>query len=169
MATKNNETIVNEEMTEETKNTLIREYEDDILGGLIAAASYKDDENETAKIQIVRDKKIVLEFSIRPLGEEEYMKCRKNNTTYRKNKQVGTRVAESVDAARYRAELIYRATVDEDRAKIWDNRQAWDRLAVVCGIDLVEVALKAGEKDMILEKLDELSGYQISLEETAKN
>lgn len=169
MATKTTEITTNEAMTDEEKNALVRQYEDDILGGLIAAASYKDDEQETAKIQIVRNSKIVLEFHIRPMGEDEYMKCRKNNTTYRKNKQVGTRVAESVNAARYRAELIYTATVEEDRNKIWDNHQAWDRLACVNGIDLIDVVLKAGEKDMILEKLDELSGYQISLEETAKN
>lgn len=169
MAGKDIETTENEAMNEEAKNSLIRQYEDDILGGLIAAASYKEDDQETAAIQIVRNGKIVLEFHIRPMGEDEYMKCRKDNTTYRKNKQVGTRVAESVDAARYRAQLIYTATVEEDRAKIWDNHKAWDRLACVNGIDLIDVVLKAGEKDMILEKLDELSGYQISLEETAKN
>ena len=169
MATKNNDIMENETMTEETKNTLIRQYEDDILGGLIAAASYKDDEQENALIQIIRNKKIVLEFHIRPMGEDEYLKCRKDNTTYRKNKQVGTRVAESVNTSRYRAQLIYKATVEEDRANIWANHQAWSKLACVNGIDLVDVVLKAGEKDMILEKLDEISGYQISLEETAKN
>ena len=169
MATKKNDIMENETMTEETKNTLIRQYEDDILGGLIAAASYKDDEQENALIQIIRNKKIVLEFHIRPMGEDEYLKCRKDNTTYRKNKQVGTRVAESVNTSRYRAQLIYKATVEEDRDKIWDNHQAWSKLACVNGIDLVDVVLKAGEKDMIIEKLDEISGYQISLEETAKN
>ena len=85
------------------------------------------------------------------------------------NKQLGTRVAESVDAARYRAQLIYEATVEEDRDKIWDNRDAWKNLNVLNGTDLVEVVLKSGEKDEILAKLDEISGYQPTMEDVAKN
>ena len=78
-------------------------------------------------------------------------------------------MAESVEAARYRSQLIYEATVDEDREKIWDNKEAWKKLSVLNGIDLVEVVLKAGEKEAILDKLDEISGYQPSVEEVAKN
>ena len=36
-------------------------------------------------------------------------------------------------------------------------------------IDLVEVVLKSGEKDEILAKLDEISGYQPTMEDVAKN
>ena len=92
-----------------------------------------------------------------------------DNTNYKRNKQLGTRVAESVDAARYRAQLIYEATVEEDRDKIWDNRDAWKNLNVLNGTDLVEVVLKSGEKDEILAKLDEISGYQPTMEDVAKN
>ena len=71
--------------------------------------------------------------------------------------------------ARYRAQLIYEATVEEDRDKIWDNRDAWKNLNVLNGTDLVEVVLKSGEKDEILAKLDEISGYQPTMEDVAKN
>lgn len=111
----------------------------------------------------------MLSFRIRPMGEDEYLKCKKDNTNYKRNKQLGTRVAESVDAARYRAQLIYEATVEEDRDKIWDNRDAWKNLNVLNGTDLVEVVLKSGEKDEILAKLDEISGYQPTMEDVAKN
>ena len=59
--------------------------------------------------------------------------------------------------------------MDEDREKIWNNREAWTRLSVVNGIDLIDVILKSGEKDAIIDKLDEISGYQLSMEEMAKN
>lgn len=157
------------EMTEEAKKAMIRQYEDDILGGLLAAANYKESEDETANIEVVRNGAVVLAFRIRPLGEEEYLKCKKDNTNYKRNKNLGTRIAESVDAARYRAQLIYEATVEEDREKIWMNRDAWKKLNVLNGIDLVEVVLKAGEKDEILQKLDEISGYKPNLEDVAKN
>jgi hypothetical protein len=157
------------ELSEEGKKSMVRKYEDDILGGLIAAASYKTDEEDTAKIEIKRGKAVVLTFRIRPLGEEEYLACKKKNTNYKRNRQLGTKVAESVDAARYRAQLIYEATVDEDREKIWDNREAWNKLSVLNGIDLVEVVLKAGEKDEILNVLDRISGYEPNMEDVAKN
>lgn len=158
-----------EEMKGEELKEFTRKYEDDILGGLIAAASYKTSEEDTAEIQIVRNGDVVLSFRIRPLSEEEFMKCRKDNTDYKRNRQTGVKVAERVDAARYRAQLIFTATVDDDREKIWCNRKAWEKLAVLNGIDLVEVVLKAGEKDMIIDKLEEISGYQNDMETTVKN
>lgn len=157
------------EVTQEEKNEVIRKYEDDILGGLIAAASYKADDEDMAQIEISRNGIVVLSFKIRPLSEDEYIQCRRNNTVYKKNKNVGTRVADHVNSARYRSELIYLATVDADRDKMWDNRKAWDKLAVLNGIDLIDVVLKAGEKDAVIDKLDEISGYQPTYEETAKN
>ncbi len=156
-------------MTQEEKNEFVRAYEDDILGGLIAAASYKINEEDFARIDVKRGKKVVLSFRIRPMSEEEYLQCRKDNTVYKKNKNMGTRVADHVNTARYRCQLIYEATVEEDRNKIWDNRKAWEQIAVTNGIDLIEAVLMAGEKDAILDKLDEISGYQPTLEETAKN
>ena len=163
------EILDNTEITEEEKKATYRKYEDDILGGLLAAAAYKTDEEETATINVVRNKVTVLSFRIRPMSEEEYLQARKDNTVYKRNKAVGTRVADHVNTSKYRAQLIYDATVDEDREKVWNNRAAWEKLAVVNGIDLVEVVLKSGEKDAIIDKIDEISGYQISMEETAKN
>lgn len=157
------------EMTEDAKKALTRKYEDDILGGLLAAAAFKTNEEDTVLIEIKRRDVVLFKFHIRPLSEEEYLDCKKRNTNYKKNRQLGTRVAESVNAARYRAELIYLATVEKDREAVWDNRNAWHQLNVLNGIDLVEVVLMAGEKDAILSKLDEISGYQPTLEDVAKN
>lgn len=163
------ETTEEVKMTKEEKNAEIRKYENDILSGLMEAANYKYDDEDTVNIQIKRNGAIVLEFRIRPLSEEEYQNCRKKNTNYKRNRQTGTKVAESLEIARYRSQLIYEATVDEDREKIWDNKEAWKKLNVLNGVDLVEVVLKAGEKYAILEKLDEISGYQPDVEDVVKN
>lgn len=161
--------IDNTEMTDEEKKATTRKYEDDILGGLLAAAAYKTDEEETATINIVRNKATVLSFRIRPLSEEEYLQARRDNTVYKRNKTVGTRVADHVNTSSYRSQIIYDATVEEDREKVWDNHKAWEKLSVVNGIDLIDVVLKSGEKDAVIDKIDEISGYQISMDETAKN
>ena len=143
-------------MTEETKKENIRMNESDILANLIAAASYKYDEEDAVEIKIKRKGKDIISFKVRPLSDEEYQDCKKSCTTYKKNKQLGTKVAESVNVAAY-------------REKIWDNKAAWNKLGIATGRDLVDVVLKAGEKDMILDKIEEISGFQPNVEETVKN
>ena len=68
----------------------------------------------------------------------------------------------------------HKATVDEDREKLWDNKKVWKALEdkgyqIMSGLDVIEYTLKAGEKDKVLEAIDKLSGYEANLEEVAKN
>ena len=157
------------EMDEEANKNLLRSYEKDILGGLLAAANYRNDENEIVPIEIARNGVLYLKFRIRPLSEEEYDKCKSQNTRFVRNKAIGIRIPEDVDRNMFRNALIYQATVDEDRTSIWDNKEAWRKLDVLSGAELVGKVLKAGEKDAICEKIDEISGYEAMLEDTAKN
>ncbi|MCD8195885.1 MAG: hypothetical protein LUE24_02980 [Lachnospiraceae bacterium] len=157
------------DMEDEATRNLVRSYEDDILGGLLAAAGYTDSEDEIQPITIVRNGVTLLNFRIRPLSEEEYNACSKRHTKYIRNKQIGIRIPEETDKIAYRSDLIYTATVKEDREKVWNNKAAWKKLDVLSGIELIDRVLKAGEKDMICDKIDEISGYSSSTEETAKN
>lgn len=169
MADTKKNTIEEIEMDEETTQNTMRTYENDILGGLLAAANFKNDEDEIVPIEIVRGGTVLLKFHIRPLSEDEYVKCRERHTKYVRNKQVGIKVPEDTDTAAYRSELIYQATTDEDKEKIWNNKEAWKKLDVVTGYELIGKVLKPGEKDAVLNKLDEISGYSSTLEEVAKN
>lgn len=157
------------EMGAEADKNLIRSYEDDILGGLLAAANFQNDEDEIVPVEIARNGVVLLKFRIRPLSEDEYSKCKNRYTKYVRNKQIGIKLPEDTDSVMYRNALIYQATVDEDRAKLWDNKEAWRKLDVINGVELIGKVLKAGEKDAVLEKIDEISGYSSVLEETAKN
>ena len=156
---------------EDTK-TLIRANEEDFIQGLIAAAGFAAEERQ--RIEIIRDGKLYFAFSIRRLGSEEYDKCRKKHTKYVRNKQLGMKMPEDTDRIKYQSAIIYQATVDEDREKLWDNRKVWNALnakdfQIMNGLDVIEYTLKAGEKDRILEAIDKLSGYEANLEEVAKN
>lgn len=164
MAGENNEA---ENMTEEEKAEEIKSYEGDILSAIMEAASFK--ESKSYKQRVVRNGVALLEFSIRPLSEDEYNKCRTQNTKFKYNKSLGIRVAEKVDQIRYRSALIYEATIPEDRKRIWDNKQAWELLDVATGVDTVDKMLMAGEKARLCEQIDEISGYGDELEDTIKN
>ncbi len=86
------------------------------------------------------------------------------------------KMPEETDTVRYRAALIYRATVEKDRKILWDNKDIWKSLSdkgheVVTGLDVIDYVLLAGEKDRIIETIDSISGFDAgnNLEEVAKN
>ena len=163
--------IQDADLTEEEAKAQLRTYEGDILKGLLAAADFRDDEDNVVPIEIARNGVVLFTFRIRPLSEEEYNLCKEKNTKYVRNKQLGIKFPEDTNATRYRSQLIYEATVEEDRAKVWDNKEAWraPKINVTNGIDMIDKVLRAGEKDAVLNKIDEISGYSSTLEEVAKN
>lgn len=164
--------VEDREYSQEESQNQMRMQEEDFIQGLIAAAGYSTEERQT--IEIVREGKLFFRFDIRPLSEDEYDRCKKKHTKYVRNKSLGMRFPEETNSVKYRDALIYQATVEEDRTKLWDNKKVWEalrdkELPIMNGLDVIEYALKAGEKDKILECIDALSGYEANLEEVAKN
>lgn len=156
---------------DETRSA-IRDNEEDFIQGLIHAAEFGSE--ETQRIEIIRNGRLYFAFRIRPLSAEEYEACRRKHTKYVRNKRLGMKTPEETNRVKYQSALIYKATVDEDREKLWDNRKVWQAInakkdRIMNGLDVIECALKAGEKDKVLEAIDKLSGYDDELEETAKN
>lgn len=156
--------------TVEEQRADARKNEDDLLNGLLAAANYKDDVDESVEIVINRQGKDLFSFHIHPLSEEDFNRCRKRCTKYVKSRtNAGVRIPEEVDTVKYRCMLIYEATIPEDRAKIWDNKALWKAKDLATGTEAVDVLLKAGEKNAVCEKIDTISGYEMTEEEVAKN
>lgn len=175
MGNKNNdslEQIEDRAFTEEETTNQMKIFEDDFVSGLLAAADYKT--TESKKIQIVRNDKLFFEFEIRGLSEEEYTRCKKKNTKYVRNKQLGVKMPEDTNAVKYHSAVIYSATIESDRDKLWDNKKIWNALndkgfQIMNGLDVIENTLLSGEKDRVIEEIDKLSGYEDNLEEVIKN
>lgn len=143
--------------------------EKDILRGLIEAGREKDSEDAYERIQIRRGGVLKFEFRIRPLSEEESVKCREHATRYAARKRGQPKQEIETNPSKFRSWLIYAATVDEDRAKTWDNKAAQEALGVLQGVDLIDAVLLSGEKDRVIDRINEISGYTDDAEETAKN
>lgn len=84
------------------------------------------------------------------------------------------KMPEDTDGSRYRASIIYQATIPEDRKKLWDNKDAWEALRnsgkqIVRGLDVIENCLMAGEKDRVIDVIDRMSGYSDNIEEVENN
>jgi len=127
-------------------------------------------EADAVEVQIARNGRVVLRFRVRPLSEREYMDCRERVTKYRRDRQFGgLRMPAEVDLVRLNSLLIHTATVEEDRARLWDNKELQRQADVLSGPDLIDKVLRAGEKEAVVAKIDEISGYGADLVETAKN
>ena len=99
----------------------------------------------------------------------------KKHTKYVRNKQIGVKFAEETDNAKFRSSLIYHATVEEDRNKLWDNKQVWNGLIaqghqIVTALDVIEAVLLGGEKDRIIDEINKMSGFNSeNIEEVENN
>lgn len=159
-ATENN--VTETDFTEEETMDQIRANEDSLLESLLAAADYVA--NEEATIEIVRGGKLYFSFTIHPLSEDTMFKIRKLHTTYEKNRRTGIKAPGEVDVAKFRCSMIYNATADKDRAAIWDNKGLQEALRrkgyhIINALDVIEAVLLQGEKDRIIEAIENLSGY----------
>ncbi|MBQ2633201.1 MAG: hypothetical protein IJF88_01285 [Oscillospiraceae bacterium] len=146
-----------------------RMSESELLKGLIEAGTGKDSKDSYERIQIRRKGKLFFEFRIRPISEEESVECREKATKFAPRKRGQPKREIETNAAKFRSWLIYTATVDEDRAKTWDSKEAQDALNVLTGVDMIEAVLLAGEKDQVIDRINEISGYGEEALETAKN
>ena len=153
------------EMTKE--EVLMNETQ--LLQGLLEAAESKDSTEAYEKIQIKRGGKLLIEFRIRPLSEEETIKCHERATKYAPRRRGQPKQEIETNSAKFRSWLIYAATVDEDRAKTWDNLKAQAALNVLQGVDMIDAVLLSGEKDRIIDRINDISGYGDDIEDTAKN
>lgn len=136
----------------------LEKVESDITAALLEMASYRLID-ETQPIVIKRQGKPVLEFTVRGLDEDEWAKCRRQNLVNR-----GLRT-EEIKQARFNSQVIYEATINEDKERIWKNKDVWAKLNVASGIDLINQLLLPGEKNALVEIIGRLSKYEMDAED----
>ena len=151
---------------------LSEDEEFDLISGFLKAADSLAE--MTKNIVIRRQGKTLLKFRIRPISELDMKSAKKKATTYMpnpNNKKLPA-IVKDRDEVVYNSYIIYLATVPEDRAQLWDSRDLRAKLGVDEGYELVDKVLLPGEKDAIIEQIDELCGYGDSVTndiDTAKN
>jgi hypothetical protein len=153
------------EQSEKLTQEEILMSENDILQGLLDSGKEKDNTDSYRKIQIKRNGRLYFEFRVRPMSEDESNICRRQATPKVKDKGVKP----ETNWVKFRSLLIYSATVNEDRAKTWDNQQAQKAFSIFEGWEMIDKVILAGEKDAILDIIDEISGSGAEVAQDAKN
>jgi len=138
--------------------------EADLLAGLLGDAG-SDREIPTRMIRIKRKGKVAYQFSVRALSPEENHACWKKATPIPKDRKKEVRT----NTLMFQSLLIYTATVDEDRKKLWDNPKAQEGFGVLQGWEIIGKALHAGEYTAVIEIIDELGESSEDMSELGKN
>lgn len=137
-------------------------FENNIVDALLNAAAFRTEEN-LREIVIKRDERELFRFKIHGLDEDTLNRCRKSATKNRGRRD------EEVDWSRYSAQVIYEATVDDDKKTLWQNREVWQKLDAVTGSDVIYKVLMPAERAKIIEAIESLSGYDGDLDLQIKN
>ena len=149
------------------ESDMTEQEELDYVAGFLKAAEMLKEETKTIRIE--RKGQLLFSFKIHALSEQDMTRAQKMATTYTKNKNKKLPdVKKDFDKALGTSCLIYLATVDEDRQRLWDNVQLKNALMsagilskdfVGMGYDLIDKVLSPGEKNRVIEEIDKLCGY----------
>lgn len=173
---KNIVTEIDTELTEEQKNEEIRKAEPDLLARLKQAGKFRDDPKQWKEVPVIRENDegkpfVLFTFRVRPLSREEAQQVRNDHMPLIKNRQTGLSVrdAANFNQADYECDLIYRATVEEDRKKIWNDRSLWNYYNVLSGPMLVSAILQSGDVYRAIVAINDASGYDMDESKIVKN
>jgi len=147
--------------------------ERDLLQGLIDSGDEIESKESYERIQIKRKGRVFFEFRIRPLSEEDSRWCYSQATRYAERRKNQPKVEIETNMSKFRSLLIYTATVNEDRKKLWDSKKAQEHFNVLQGWEVVDRTILPGEKERVIDRINDISGYgddsETSGEELAKN
>lgn len=149
----------------------VEEQEYNLLESLLLAA---EDSNALTPIRIERNGVYRFTVHVHAVTEKDKEAAHKKASKYMPN-PAGKNlplIEKETDKALYRSWLIYLATSDEDKKLIWGQKAVKDKYGLVQDVESIDILLKSGEKDALLDVIAELSGFgenSISTEEFAKN
>lgn len=150
----------------------------DLVASLLAAAEYQKTPDLIQEVEIKRKGRVFFTVHLHPVSEDDITLASKKASKYYENPQGKKlpRVRGEMDTNLFHSWIIYLATTEEDREKIWGNRQVMEKVAAVKPAETINHLLIAGEKaemiDIIMDisrMSDEEDDVEISREEYAKN
>lgn len=154
-----------------------KDAEYDLTEALLKAAEFRNSDDAVTAVDIKRGKKIAFTVRVRPISDNEARLARKKATTLMDNPQGKKfpKIEKSFDSTKFNSHLIYTATVEEDKKKIWGNTKLMDKFDILDPVDSIDVLLSVGEKLELVDVIMDISGMnkggddEATDEEYAKN
>ena len=137
-----------------------KEAEYDLVSSLLAAANFQTDDDQITEVEIKRAGKFMFAFHIHPISDTDARFARKKATKMMpnpNNKKLPP-IEKEFDNSIFGSWLIYLATTEEDKAKIWGNPQVMAAKGLMEAWESVNVLLTMGEKKRVLDLVTKISG-----------
>lgn len=158
--------MANKESTNVTgleSSTNFEQDEKSLVKALLEAADYKTGNEDSIKKIFVKKQsgETLFSFRIRGLSQSEIQAAAKKATKQIPN-PAGPKypkISGERSTTEYHNNLIYTATVDEDKQRIWGNNDIKQKLNIFDEADCVDILLNAGTKSKIVEEVLKLSGF----------
>lgn len=132
----------------------------DLVTGLLEAAEFRN--NEEKEVEIRRNGKLLFTVHVRAVSDDEGRIARKNATTYGKNPagKGYPPIEKEYNSSLFHSWLIYIATREDDKEKIWGNHAIMDKYSLLRPVESIDVLLKHGEKMKLIDIITEISGIE---------
>ena len=149
--------MANKESTNVTgleSSTNFEQDEKSLVKALLEAADYKTGNEDSIKKIFVKKQsgETLFSFRIRGLSQSEIQIPNPAGPKYPK-------ISGERSTTEYHNNLIYTATVDEDKQRIWGNNDIKQKFNIFDDADCVDILLNAGTKSKIVEEVLKLSGF----------
>lgn len=151
------------------------EKEYDIVEALLKAANFREDEDMITTAEIRRNGILLFEVDIHPIGDEEARRLRRKATDYMVNPVNAKlpKVEKFFDQGKFNAMIIYEATTDKDKKRIWGRPEIMEKYNLVEPWESVNILLTVGEKNNLSDEVLKISGWEDDIvkqeEEYVKN
>lgn len=154
----------------------VKEAEYNLVAALMEAANYREDKDLITEVDIKRGGKYLFTVHIRPIGDDEARTARKKATSYMPNptNRKLPKIEKDFNNSLFNSLIIYYATTDEDKEKIWGNKAIMDKFGLIEPYESIDTLLTIGEKTALADTVVDISGMdieeeEVSVEEYTKN
>lgn len=153
-----------------------KEDEYDLVTSLLAAAEYQQTPEMIQEVEIRRKGRLYFSVHIHPVSEEDISLARKKASKLYDNPQGKKlpKIRGELDSNLFNSWIIYLATTDEDRDRIWGNAAVMKKYSLTRPAESINYLLIAGEKAQLIDLIFDASRMtdddeESSEEELAKN
>ncbi len=151
--------VTNPDIPAKVAEKIEKEDEYDLVSSLLAAAEYQQAPEMVKEVEIRRKGKLYFTVHVHPVSEEDISFARKKASKYYENPQGKKlpRVRGELDSNLFNSWIIYLATTEADREKIWGNAAMMKKLGHLKPVESINSLLIAGEKSQLIDLIFDIS------------
>lgn len=151
--------ITNPDIPDKVAAKIEKEDEYDLVSSLLAAAEYQQTPDMIKEVEIRRKGRLYFTVHVHPVSEDDISFARKKSSKLYENPQGKKlpKIRGELDSNLFNSWIIYLATTEEDRGKIWGNGVVMQKFNLLKPVETINSLLIAGEKSQLIDLIFDIS------------